>query len=1114
MADTSGNKRRPGESQREFLIRTGKITPFSKIGQDILKPSENLGDVLLDAEDVGNDAEEEDEEFAAEDSSEQPKSRRNLLKPGFVDDTSSFASSMADTIKQRPRKRRKVGSATAQSPDSKGRQPSSETISGDEYLPKKQDDATDEESDYDGIMVEGTDEQVDRLGSRKRQRKGKRQQRDGSEDFVEDLKDVDDGNENLYQSRLNKWITGRKSARNRAQERKAREQGSSSSGHQADIADGDDESSSQEPEWFKPHPTQADTHFDGGFRIPGDIYPALFDYQKTGVQWLWELHSQKTGGIVGDEMGLGKTIQVISLLAGLHYSKMYTKPTIVVCPATVMKQWVNEFHRWWPPLRVSILHSSGSGMMDVRKESKTEECLDTGAHSRKPIKTTRAGRGAQKIVNRVLADGHVLVTTYSGLQAYAELLIPVDWGYAILDEGHKIRNPDAGITIYSKELRTPNRLILSGTPIQNNLTELWSLFDFVFPMRLGTLVNFRTQFEIPIRQGGYANASNLQVETALKCAETLKDAISPYLLQRWKSDVASDLPSKSEQVLFCKLTKPQRESYEFFLNSEELKAIYDGNRNPLFGIDILRKICNHPDLVEHKRLATNPTYDYGRGNKSGKMQVVKALVQLWRENGHKTLLFCQHRIMLDILEKFLRSAGGISFVRMDGSTNIKDRQNMVDRFNSDPDLHVFLLTTKVGGLGINLTGADRVIIYDPDWNPSTDVQARERAWRLGQKREVLIYRLMTAGTIEEKIYHRQLFKQFLTHKILKDPKQRQTFNLTGLHDLFSLGKASIEHTETGDLFKGAETRIQAPKPALNEDDERIADIQGVHHSEAMADDHNNATNDPNSDTSKTACSPSENNNNNNTSTGPGTNHLNNIFARSGVHSSLSHDAIFSSHASKSTRNQADPALIAAEARRVAADAAAQLQRASEAARTLAPGTVTWTGTFGSAGRPDPPPSSASSFSASRGGAHIRGRGGGAGPSSSSVLANLAARHQDGSGAIAQPRGRDFLAMIRDYLIAHGGKVYTQMLIDHFNRYCGSEERTAEFKEMLRLIAVLKRPGEEDVGGGRVRGNAGRGGRGGGGVRVRPGRVGRREGGVGRGGRGMWVLRREYGGSGE
>lgn len=199
-------------------------------------------------------------------------------------------------------------------------------------------------------------------------------------------------------------------------------------------------------------------------------------------------------------------MQAIAFVAALHYTKKLDKPVIVVVPATVMQQWVNEFHRWWPPLRVSILHSSGSGMVNVAEDDDDEDYPGD--------RTNRDA--AERIVRRVAKHGHVLVTTYAGLNTYGEQLLSLEWGYAILDEGHRIRTPNANVTYQAKCLNTPHRLILSGTPIQNNLTELWSLFDFIFPMRLGTLVNFRQQFEIPIKMGGHANATNLAVMTAEK----------------------------------------------------------------------------------------------------------------------------------------------------------------------------------------------------------------------------------------------------------------------------------------------------------------------------------------------------------------------------------------------------------------------------------------------------------------------------------------------------------------------------------------------------------------------------------------------------------------------
>ncbi|KAK5133404.1 hypothetical protein LTR08_007743 [Meristemomyces frigidus] len=1088
LLEEAGNKRMPGESQREFLIRTGKITPFSKMGRQLLRTSSSLGDVLLDAEEEG---EEEEEVEVVED--QQPvgaqKSHRNLLAPGFAqedvsaattpavttDDDEAFARRLQDEefASERPAKRRRL--QTRRATRATSGDASTPADDSDAYVAiiNEQDLAAAGESGDDGELgdedAEGDFSLATTPGLKRKKGKSKKQRAvDDAEAEDEDLAGIDDGNEEVYQDRLKSWVRRRRAARQKSTEAR---NPSATSDEQADgaelkpeeeeIVDLDDVPEEKE-EWQMPHPTRTDTVFEGGLRIPGDIYPSLFDYQKTGVQWLWELYSQQVGGIIGDEMGLGKTIQTISFLAGLHYSGKLNKPIIVVCPATVMKQWVNEFHRWWPPLRVSILHTSGSGMLNVNREARIEDDLEETSY-RRTSTLSKGHKAAKRIVDRVIKDGHVLVTTYSGLQSYAELLIPTEWGYAVLDEGHKIRNPNTAITIYCKELRTHNRVILSGTPMQNNLTELWSLFDFVFPMRLGTLVAFRSQFEIPIKQGGYANASNLQVETAMKCAETLKDTISPYLLQRFKVDVAADLPKKSERVLFCKLTKLQRDAYEWFLNSEDMKSILNGKRQALYGVDILRKISNHPDLVEHRTLSKKAGYNYGAGSKSGKMQVVKALLEIWKRNGHKTLLFAQHRIMLDIMEKFVQGMDGFNYRRMDGNTSIKDRQDLVDEFNKDPNLHVFLLTTKVGGLGVNLTGADRVIIYDPDWNPSTDVQARERAWRLGQKREVEIYRLMTAGTIEEKIYHRQIFKQFLTNKILKDPKQRQTFQLRDLHDLFTLGESKDGETETGSIFKGTEVQLSGSKkpatlhserslptpPEENEkekDQAAINEMAGVSRHEAYR---------GNPDEEQTHTGDGE-------QSAKDDRMLSSIFARTGVQSALEHDAII--NGKKTVRADAD--IIGREAKRVAAQAAKELQKAGEIARTLPAGVPTWTGQFGSAGRPEEPPppvrSSRGGMGASRG-----GRGGG--PSSASVLAHLASRQATTPSSSragtplrqsqqTQPKGKDFLVLIRDYLVAQGGKVYTQMLIDHFNRFCGTPQRTAEFKEMLKTIAELEKGG--------------------------------------------------------
>ena len=989
LEEASRNKssgRLPGENHRDFLIRTGKITPFAKVGGPRPEGIQGqLADAILDAE----------EEAAAkefEGLEEEPQSHQLLRGPGFADETPSAAkrepteTAVAAEFSLRPRKKRRVQAESRAS-----RSPS------EEYKPE-----ADAGSDSDDSIVWQQGNEDDLIRQERKKTKAKATL-DAQQQV--DLSKIDDGDEKLYKRRLNDWISRRSRAR------KSRRQ-------TADGADAED-SDAEVEEWFKPSPDHPDHYFDTDLKIPGDIHPSLFGYQKTGVQWLAELYKQHVGGIIGDEMGLGKTVQLIAFIAALHSSKKLKRPVIVVCPATLLRQWVSEFHRWWPPLRVSILHSSGSGMMNPNFEDEYD------LEHYRPV-AGRSQNAARRIINSVQKKGHVLVTTYTGLQTYAEDLLRVEWDYAVLDEGHKIRNPNAEITVTCKELNTPNRVILSGTPVQNNLTELWSLFDFIYPMRLGTLVNFRTQFEIPIRQGGYANASNLQVMTAEKCAEALKETISEYLLQRLKVDVAADLPEKTEQVLFCKLTDGQRKAYETFLGSDEVSAILHRRRQSLYGIDILRKICNHPDLLD-KALARKAGYEYGSPKMSAKLQLTKDLLQgVMIPNGHKTLLFSQGKLMLNIIEKCMRDCG-ITYVRMDGETPVERRQPMIDRFNTDPDIAVFLMTTRTGGLGTNLTGADRIIIFDPDWNPSTDLQARERAWRLGQNKPVKIYRLMTEGTIEEKIYHRQIFKQFMTNKVLKDPKQRSSYDLSDLYDLFTYSHGGAAAAERSEVFKGAEVEIKdktskagvAPGTA-EEDKEKDAlrDMSVL----ATVEDFQEA--DSAHDEKRM---------------------LDGIFARS-VNSAYDHEQIVNGP----QKAKADMAVLRREADQVARKAAAHLRTSREEARHVPIGTVTWTGEVGQGGRP--------------GGNRRRG-----GPSSSGIMSNLADRQglENGSssrsrsgtpGADRNLKAKDFMLLIKTFINRHGGKVPSKMLVDHFNPYCPGKKQSDEFKQALDTIAVLQKAG--------------------------------------------------------
>lgn len=260
---------------------------------------------------------------------------------------------------------------------------------------------------------------------------------------------------------------------------------------------------------------------EGGLKIPESIFGNLFEYQKVGVQWLWELHCQRAGGIIGDEMGLGKTIQVLSFLGALHFSNMY-KPSIVVCPVTLLRQWKREAQKWYPSFHVEILHDSAQDPSGYRK--KRAKFSDTDDDSEGSLDSDYEGKFSSKnpkkwdfLINRVLrSESGLLITTYEHLRLLGEKLLDIDWGYAVLDEGHRIRNPNAEITLVCKQLQTVHRIIMTGAPIQNKLTELWSLFDFVFPGKLGVLPVFEAEFAAPIAVGGYANASPLQVSTAYR----------------------------------------------------------------------------------------------------------------------------------------------------------------------------------------------------------------------------------------------------------------------------------------------------------------------------------------------------------------------------------------------------------------------------------------------------------------------------------------------------------------------------------------------------------------------------------------------------------------------
>lgn len=485
--------------------------------------------------------------------------------------------------------------------------------------------------------------------------------------------------------------------------------------------------------------------------IPKAIWNSLYPHQKVAVEWLWEKWNDKHGGIEGDEMGLGKTAITCCFLQSLQFSNILKNPILILSPLTVTQQWIRELHIWCPQFRSILLHS------------------------------TRANRqvSQESLLEHIDLYPTVIVTNYETLrrESVADLMMEIEWGAVICDEGHKIRNYKTIIAQLVKKLPSMFHLAITGTPIQNSLVELWSLFDFAVPNLLGSIACFDREFAGPIKRGGFSNANPMDVLKAYKLAVALRDLIKPYILRRLKKDVNVQLPMKTEQILFLNLVPAQIQAYQDFLESTFYRRILSGECEIFVGIDFVRKICNHPCLAEPRKYKQAPEL-------SCKLNLLTKILPQWKKQNHRVLIFSQYLRMLDFIG-LLCIKMKLTFFRLDGRTPSQKRTQYIDRFNAGEKFAV-IASTKVGGIGVNLTGADRVIIVDPDWNPSNDIQALQRAWRIGQKRDVAVYRLISVGTIEEKMYKKQIIKSFLSEKILSDPNQKRMFTPDTVKDLFKL----------------------------------------------------------------------------------------------------------------------------------------------------------------------------------------------------------------------------------------------------------------------------------------------------------------------------------------
>ncbi|KAI1271119.1 P-loop containing nucleoside triphosphate hydrolase protein [Xylaria sp. FL0933] len=568
------------------------------------------------------------------------------------------------------------------------------------------------------------------------------------------------------------------------------------------------------------HPYQ-DIKIAGGL-IPASIAQYLRDYQVEGVKFLYDLFVHQRGGILGDDMGLGKTVQVAAFLAVVfgktgdsRDSKRMRKfrrskndwypRALIVCPGSLIQNWKSELERW------------GWWVVDTFHGPKRDDVLGTA----------RAGRL------------EVMVTTYTTYKNSANEVNIVPWDVVIADECHCIKDPAAGITQSMNLINCLCRIGLTGTAIQNNYEELWALLNWTNPDQFGTMRDWQRMVAQPLAIGQSHDATLHQLSKARTTAKKLRDNLLPkFFLRRLKSLIADQLPKKSDKVVFCPLSDLQREAYENLLASPIAQFVLtsfdqcpcgsggtrghccykmnaDGEKWQALTFPLiisLQKLANHFNLLmprsadvpdkyrrELRILQAAAPHDWKTHYDSrdsilslanpeycGKWKVLKKLLEFWHKNGDKVLVFSHSVRLLNILQQlFNKTLYNVSY--LDGSLSYEERQAAVDDFNCDPNQFIFLISTKAGGVGLNITSANKVVIMDPHWNPSYDLQAQDRAYRIGQVRDVDVYRLISVGTIEEITYARQIYKQQQANIGYNASNERRYFK-------------GVQHQSKGELF--------------------------------------------------------------------------------------------------------------------------------------------------------------------------------------------------------------------------------------------------------------------------------------------------------------------------
>ncbi|EEH16267.2 hypothetical protein PABG_06354 [Paracoccidioides brasiliensis Pb03] len=529
--------------------------------------------------------------------------------------------------------------------------------------------------------------------------------------------------------------------------------------------------------------------------IPAPIAQWLRDYQVRGVEFLHELFVYQKGGILGDDMGLGKSVQVIAFLTAAYgktgderdakrMRKMRRKGdgvwyprTLIVCPGTLLQNWKSELDRWGWWL-VEIYHGAGK-----------EAALQSAASGRVEI----------------------MLTTYKTYVLNKGALNMVEWDCVVADECHIIKERKSETTQSMNEINALCRIGLTGTAIQNKYEELWTLLNWTNPGKFGPVSTWKSTICDPLKLGQSHDATTYQLSKARKTAKKLvNNLLPPFFLRRMKTLIADQLPKKSDRVVFCPLTPTQADAYERVLDSDIIKYIKmssdpcscgSGKKSgwccrmylPQGGkwqsyvfpaISNLQKLSNHlailipqsqdpsekqdkdlemlqiavPDQWRQLYATRDSILNYANHEFCGKWKVLKKLLKWWHRNGDKVLVFSHSVRLLKMLQMlFKHTSYNVSY--LDGSMTYDNRAKAVDNFNADPREFVFLISTRAGGIGLNITSANKVVVVDPNWNPAFDLQAQDRAYRIGQSRDVEVFRLISAGTIEEIVYARQIYKQ-------------------------------------------------------------------------------------------------------------------------------------------------------------------------------------------------------------------------------------------------------------------------------------------------------------------------------------------------------------------